>query len=113
MLQTLKKAFFAVLPSLRKAAEDALRDNAQQSQAQTNDDSEQPRNQAPVLLSLRPLNSRVRRDRAQTIQETIAGLLTLSILPHWTAIQILVRSCGLGFLTKKTILRGKTARSYL
>ena len=42
MLQTLKKAFFAVLPSLRKAAEDALRDNAQQSQAQTNHDSEQP-----------------------------------------------------------------------
>ena len=42
MLQTLKKAFFAVLPSLRKAAEDALRDNAQQSQAQTNYDSEQP-----------------------------------------------------------------------
>ena len=38
------------------------------------------RNQAPVLLSLRPLNSRVRRGRAQTIQETIAGLLTLSIL---------------------------------
>lgn len=42
MLQTLKKAFFAALPSLRKAAEDALRDNAQQSQAQTNHDSEQP-----------------------------------------------------------------------
>ena len=42
MLQTLKKAFFAGLPSLRKAAEDALRDNAQQSQAQTNHDSEQP-----------------------------------------------------------------------
>ena len=42
MLQTLKKALFAVLPSLRKAAEDALRDNAQQSQAQTNHDSEQP-----------------------------------------------------------------------
>ena len=42
MLQTLKKAFYAVLPSLRKAAEDALRDNAQQSQAQTNHDSEQP-----------------------------------------------------------------------
>ena len=42
MLQTLKKAFFAVLPSLRKATEDALRDKAQQSQAQTNHDSEQP-----------------------------------------------------------------------
>ena len=37
-----------------------------------------------MLLSLRPLNSRVRRGRAQTIQKTTAGLLTLSILPHWT-----------------------------
>lgn len=40
MLQTLKKAFIAVLPSLRKAAEDALRDNTQQPQEQTNHASE-------------------------------------------------------------------------
>ena len=118
MLQTLKKAFFAVLPSLRKAAEDALRDNAQQSQAQTNYDSEQPQTSnapkpGPGASKSAPSQQQSSQGQGSDYPGDYRGSIDFEYSPSLDGDPDPVRSCGLGFLTKKTILRGKIARSSL